>query len=145
MDSEFPMRRWAVVALALVAAVAIGTVAYQAGVSQGIALQPPAATAPVAPGAAQATPPPYPYYPYRYYGRGPFGFFGFVGPLFGLIFFIFIMRTIFWGLFGWGWGWRRRWMYRGYDPDYGPSRFDDWHRRAHERMRDDHAPAPPSA
>ena len=67
-------------ALALVAAAAIGTIAYQAGVSQGIALQPPAATAPAAPGgAAQATPAPYPYYPYRYYGRGPFGFFGFVG------------------------------------------------------------------
>jgi len=143
MDSEFPMRRWAVVALAVVAMVVIGTIAYQAGVSQGIALQPPpVVAAPAAPGGAQAAPvpTPYPYYPYRYYRRGPFGLFGFVGPLFGLIFFIFFMRMIFWGLFGWGW--RRRWHY---DPDYGPSRFDDWHRRAHERMRDDRAPAPPTA
>jgi len=149
MDSEFPMRRWAVVALALVAAVAVGTFAYQAGVSQGIALQPPpVVAAPAAPGGAQVTPAPapYPYYPYRYYRRGPFGFFGFIGPLFGLIFFIFVMRAIFWGLFGFGcgWGWRRRWRhYDGsYDPDYGPSRFDDWHRRAHDRMRDDRGPAP---
>src|SRR5205823_13563537 len=130
----------------LVAAAAIGTMAYQAGVSQGIALQPPAATAPVAPGgAAQATPAPYPYYPYRYYGRGPFGFFGFVGPLFGLIFFIFIMRTIFWGLFGWDWGGRGRWWSTGYDPAYGPSRLDDWHGRAHDRIGDDQQPPPRSA
>src|SRR5213080_3450590 len=111
MNGESVMRRWAIVALALVAAVAIGGIAYQAGVSQGIALQPPpAVAAPAAPGGTQAAPAqaPYPYYQYRYYRRGPFGFFGFVGPLFGLIFFIFIMRTIFWGLFGWGWGWRRR-------------------------------------
>ena len=118
MDSEFPMRRWAVVALALVAAVAIGTIAYQAGVSQGIALQPPAATAPAAPGAAQATPAPYPYYPYRYYGRGPFGSSG-PSDRCSLIFFIFIMRTIFWGLFGWGWGWRRRWMTAATTPTTG--------------------------
>jgi hypothetical protein len=55
------------------------------------------------------------------------------------------MRALFWGLcgFGWGWGWRR-WRY--YDGPYdGPSRFDEWHRRAHERMRDDRAPAPPTA
>ena len=146
MDSEFPMRRWAAVALAVVAAMAIGTIAYQAGVSQGIALQPPpVVAAPAAPGGAQAAqaPAPYPYYPYRYYRRGPFGFFGFVGPLFGIIFFIFFMRMIFWGLFGWGW--RRRWYHDRYDADYGPSRLDDWHRRAHERMRDDRASAPPTA
>ena len=148
MEGESGMRRWALAALAVVVAVMIGTMAYQAGVSQGIALQPaPAVAAPAAPGGAQAAPAPapYPYYPYRYYRRGPFGFFGFIGPLFGLIFFIFVMRTIFWGLFGCGW--RRRWWYhdRYYDPDDGPSRFDDWHRRAHDRMRDERAPAPPGA
>jgi len=148
MESEFRTRRWALVALAIVTAVVIGGVAYQAGVSQGIALQPPPAIgAPAAPGGnAQAAPAqtPYPYYPYRYYGPWRFGFFGFLGPLLSLVFFVFVIRTIFWGLFGWGW--RRRWGYydRYYDPD-GPSRFDDWHRRAHERMRDDRAPAPPTA
>jgi len=70
MDSEFRMRRWAIVALAVVAAIAIGATAYQAGVSHGIAMQPPAASAPGVPGSAQAVPPPapYPYYAYRYYG-----------------------------------------------------------------------------
>jgi hypothetical protein len=141
MDREFAMRRWAVVVLALLAAVAIGTIAYQAGVAHGIALQPPAAAAPAAPGGAQTAPAPY--YAYRYYGPWRFGFFG---PLFGILFFIFLMRLLFWGLFGFGMGgaWRRRSWY--YDhPDDGPSRFDDWHRRAHERMRDDRAPASPNA
>ena len=138
MNGESVMRRWAVVALALVAAVAIGTIAYQAGVSRGIALQPPpAVTAPAAPGGAQvAPPPPYPYYPYRYYGPR----FGFFGPLLGIFLFVFLLRAIFWGACGWGW--RRRWGYYGY-PDYGPSQFDDWHRRAHDRMRDDRAPSAP--
>ena len=147
MESESGMRRWALVALAVVTAVVIGTFAYQAGVSQGIALQPPAAPAPAAPGGAQAAPAPAPYppYGYRYYGPWRFGFFGFLGPLLSFVFFIFVMRAIFWGLFGCGW--RRRWWYhdRYYGPDDGPSRFDDWHRRAHERMRDDRAPAPPTA
>ena len=136
MDGEFGMKRWAVVAIALIAAVAIGTIAYQVGVSQGIALQPPVAAAPPVPGGAQAVPAPYPYYPYRYYGPWRSGAFGFFGPLLSVFFFVFLLRVIFGGLCGWGW--RRRWGY--YDLDYGPSRFDDWHRRAHERMRDDRTP-----
>jgi len=145
MEQESRMRRWAVVALAVVAAIAIGTIAFQAGVSQGIALQPPAAAAPAAPGGAQAVPvqPPYPYY-YGYYRPWRFGPFGFIGPLLSVLFFVFVFRFIFWGLFGWGWR-RRRWYYdRYYDPD-APSHFDEWHRRAHERMRDGHATAPPTA
>lgn len=145
MERESVIRRWAIVALALVAAAAIGTVAYQAGVSRGIALQPPpAVTAPAAPGGAEAAPPPpypyypYPYYPYRYYGPWRFGFFG---PLLGIFLFVFLLRALFWGAFGWGW--RRRWRY--YDsPGYGPSRLDEWHRRAHERMREDPGPAAPT-
>jgi hypothetical protein len=134
------MRRWAVVALAVVAAAVLVTIAYQAGVSHGIALQPPAAVAPAAPGAAQAAPPPppYPYYPYGYYGPRRGGFFG---ALLGIFLFLFVLRAFFWGLFGWGW--RRRWRYYGY-PDDGPSRFDEWHRRAHDRMRDDRGPAAPT-
>jgi hypothetical protein len=135
------MGRWAVLVLALLAAVAIGVFAYQAGVAHGIDLQPPAASAsaaPGTPGAAPAVPPPY--YPSRYYYGPRFGFFG---PLFGILFFFFVLRLFAWGLFGFGWGWRR---WRHYDYPYdGPSRFDEWHRRAHERMRDGSAPAPPTA
>jgi hypothetical protein len=133
MDREFGMRRWAVVVLGLLAAVAIGATAYQAGVERGLAVQPPAASAPSAPGApgvAQVPPPPYPYYAYRYYGPRRFGFFG---PLFALLAFFFILRMVMWGVFGWGWR-RRRWHEYA---DNGPSRFEEWHRQAHERMRGD--------
>jgi len=141
MDGEYRMRRWAVAVLALVAAVAIGAVAYQAGVAHGIALQPPAATAPATPGGAQQAPaPPYAYYPYGYYGPWRFGFFGFLGPLLSIFVFVFLIRMLFWG-FG-GWGWRRR--YWNYDPNFVSPRFEEWHRRAHERMRDGSAPASPS-
>ena len=140
MEGEFGMRRWAVVVLAVAAAAILVTIVYQAGVSHGMALQPPVAVAPAAPGAAQAAaPPPYPYYPYRYYGPWRGGFFG---PLLGFFLFLFVLRTVFWGM--WGWGWRRRWRYYDY-PDYGPSQFDEWHRRAHDRMRDDRGPAAPSS
>ena len=138
MEGESGMRRWAVVVLGVVASAVLVTIVYQAGVSHGIALQPPVAVAPAAPGAAQAVPPPYPYYPYRYYGPWRGGFFG---PLLGIFLFLFVLRTVFWGM--WGWGWRRRWRYYDY-PDYGPSRFDEWHRRAHDRMRDDGAPTAPT-
>ena len=142
MDRQFGMRRWAIVGLALLAAVVIGGVAYQAGVSHGLAIQVPAATAPAAPGAAQgAPPPPYVIYPYRYWGPWRFGFFGVLGPLLSIFFFVFLLRMLFWG-FG-GWGWRRRYWH--YDPEYGPPRFEEWHRRAHERMRDGGAPASPGA
>jgi hypothetical protein len=87
---------------------------------------------------------PYPYYPYRYYGPWRFGF---VGPLISLFVFFFILRALMFALFGWGWGWRRRWWRYGpdFDPRYGPYAFEEWHRRAHEQMRDDRAPAPPTA
>ena len=119
MEGESGMRRWVVVVLAVVAAAVLVTIVYQAGVSHGIALQPPAAVAP-------------------YYGPWRGGFFG---PLLGIFLFLFVLRTVFWGMCGWGW--RRRWRYYDY-PDYGPSQFDDWHRRAHDRMRDDRAPAAPT-
>jgi hypothetical protein len=141
MESEFQFRKWAVVVLGVAAAAILVTIVYQAGVSHGIALQPPAAVAPAAPGAAQAAPPPgYPYYPYRYYGPWRFGFFG---PLLAVFFFVFVLRSLFWGLCGWGWR-GRRWRYDDY-PDYGASRFDEWHRRAHDRMRGDQPPAAPTS
>jgi hypothetical protein len=126
MDRESRMRRGVIVAVAVVAAIGIGGIAYQAGVSQGIAMQPPVASAPGAPGGTQVVPPPpYPYYPYGYYRPWRFGFFG---PLLTIFLFVFLFRMLFWG----SWGWRRRWLY---DPELGPSRLDEWHRRAHERMQ----------
>jgi len=145
MESDFGMRRWVMVALVLIAAVAIGSIAYQAGVERGIASHPPAAAAPgTTPDGQAAAPAPYPYYPYRYYGPWRFGF---VGPLISLFVFFFILRALMFALFGWGWGWRRRWWRYGpdFDPRYGPYAFEEWHRRAHEQMRDDRAPAPPTA
>ena len=59
-----------------------------------------------------------------------FGFFGFFGPLLTIFVFVFLFRALFWG-FG---GWRRHHMYWNYDPELGQGRFDEWHRRAHERM-----------
>ena len=136
MDGEFRGRRWAIVALSIVAAIAIGATAYQAGVSHGIAMQAPVASAPNAQGGAQAVPPPpYPYYPYRYYGPR----FGFFGPLLTIFLFVFLFRMLFWGF----WGWRRRYWH--YDPQFGPSRLDDWHRRAHERMQGGAATPSPGA
>ena len=137
MDRESRMRRGAIGALAGVAAIAIGAIAYQAGVSQGIAMRPPVASTPGAPGGTQVVPPtPYPYYPYGYYRPWRFGFFG---PLLTIFLFVFLFRMLFWGF----WGWRRRWLY---DPELGPSRLDDWHRRAHERMQggEDLGPSPKS-
>jgi hypothetical protein len=140
MDRESGMRRWTIVVVAVVAAALLVIVAYQAGVSHGIALQPVPAVSPAAPGAAQpAPPPPYPYYAYGYYRPWRFGLFG---PLLTIFFLMFVLRAFFGGLCGWGW--RRRWRYSGY-PDDGPSRFDQWHRRAHDRMRDDDAPPAPTS
>jgi hypothetical protein len=145
MDSEFGMKRWAIAALAILAVVAIGSIAYQAGVSQGIALQPPpppAVSGQAPADGAQAAPAADANYRYRSYGPWRFGF-GWFGPFFSIILFFFVLRMITWGLFGWGW--RRRWWHYYDYPDYGPSHFDDWHRRAHERMGDSRSPAPPSA
>ena len=101
--------------LALVGSVMVGVLAYNAGLSHG------AADA----AAAGGNLPPY------FYGWGwhrPFGF-GWGFPIFFLFFFwIFFARFLFWGG-----PWRRRWHYYR---DVPPS-FDDWHRRAHERMSSD--------
>jgi hypothetical protein len=104
--------RWGVVVLAVLVALGLG-VAYQAGVSHGLALQIPAGT---------AFPSAYYYGWYR-----PWGF-GWFGPLFFLFIWFAVLRGIFWGG-------RRRWYYsRWHDV---PPAFDDWHRRAHERMTSD--------
>jgi hypothetical protein len=107
---------WWLALVAVVGFILVGVVAYDAGVAHGAA---------VAGAAASGALPPYAY------GWGwyrPWGF-GFGFPLFILLFFwLVIARGFFWGR-----PWRRSWYdYRG--------DFDEWHRRAHERMQPDSAP-----
>jgi len=113
-----------VLALAAVAvAGAIGTMAYQAGVTHGVAL-------------AEKLPPgagwPYAYgYVRPFWHHGPFGFFGILFPL--LLFFLVLglVRRALWGPWSPWWGQGcghlgRRWN------DAAPPMFEEWHRRAHE-------------
>jgi len=113
MDRQSRAAFWIGALVAVLVAVGIGVLAYQAGVSHGLALQLPAA------GAAAAGPFYPPYYWYR-----PWGF-GLFGPVFFIVFWVVLLRAMFWRS-------RARW-HRSYCTD-GPSPFDDWHRRAHERM-----------
>jgi hypothetical protein len=106
---------WFVVIAGVLLTAAIGVVAFNMGVSHGLAIGVPSAGAPPAAG-------PYPY-PYGYRPWG-FGFFP-LAPLFFIFFFLFVARGMFWG------GYRRR-----------CGSFDDWHRRAHERMDGNTPPTP---
>jgi len=98
--------------------IAVG--AYDAGASQAVLQAVPAASgAPVV------------YYGHPYgYGWG-FGFFpfGFLFPIFGIFLFFALLRGIFGG---WGRGYygHRGWYGDGQQHDV-PSRFDEWHKRAH--------------
>jgi hypothetical protein len=113
--------RWAAISLAMVAvlmAVGIGAGAYQAGVAHGLALQIPAGTTPEA--AA-----PYYYYGYGWHRPGGSGFSSrsFLSSL---------ARRASRDLRG------RPSPVALLPPwDEMPSRFDEWHRRAHEQMRPD--------
>ncbi|HWF85139.1 MAG TPA: hypothetical protein VG222_09840 [Vicinamibacterales bacterium] len=110
MDSRF---RWGAVWAAVLFAVIVGIVSFNAGVSHGLAVSAPSVGA--APGTAV------PFYWYRPWGFG-FGLFPFAFVLFWFLLF----RVAFGGFH------RRRWSY--YGPHDVPSSFDEWHRRAHERM-----------
>jgi hypothetical protein len=119
----------------LLLSIGIGVVAYDAGLSHGLA-QVAATQIQSAPGAPAPVP-----YPYAY-GWRPFWGFGY-----GFHFFPFLLFLFFWifisRLFWWGGPWRRRWHGYGYGPGgcYGPrygagDAFDEWHRRAHETMKE---------
>src|SRR4051812_4391655 len=100
MDQRF---RWVGLAMVLVT-IAVGMMAYNAGISHGLSMGAPAG------GAAPAV---------VYYGRH-WGFFPF-----GILIWIFVLRLLFWG--------PRRWHYRHGPwgaPYDSPGSFDDWHRRA---------------
>ena len=108
--------RWFALA-AVVGGVLLAAVAYSIGWSEGAARA----------AAASGTVPAYPYWAWH----RPWGF-GFGFPLLFFLFWILIARSLFWGP-----PWRRRWYYYG---DAVPPSFDEWHRRAHERMSQDSAP-----
>ena len=106
---------WAFGLLALALTITAAVVAYNAGLSQGLAE--------VATGPGNATPPPYPYGWHRPFVVWP------LFPLLFIFFWAFVARAFWWG---WGWGPRRYWSH-GYGPD-DRERFDEWHRRAHDQM-----------
>jgi hypothetical protein len=108
--------RWIVLVGVLLLAVVVGFTAWQAGVAHGIE-QSGKIVVPSSGGAGG----PYPYpAPYPYYWHRPWGFGFFFVPFF-FIFWIFVVRGLFWRRGGYGGG-------------CGPrDRFDEWHRQAHER------------
>jgi hypothetical protein len=128
------------IALLVIGGGVIATAAYQAGLNVAV-------TTAVADGGTVVAP--VPAYGWGYgpgYGWHPFGFgFGIFGLLFGL-FFLFIIfgliRAIFWGgRRGWGpgsWGGRGGW---GGPGNGGDSRFEQWHRQAHEGGSSNEPPA----
>jgi hypothetical protein len=106
--------RWVPWLVGLVLIVGASTIAYNAGVSQGVAQS----------GRVGAMPP---------YGWHPWGWyhpFGFLFPFFFFAFWFFVAR-----LFFWGGPWRRRWYGHPYEGAVPPM-FEEWHRRAHEASHD---------
>lgn len=137
MESEYRRRgAWVVVLVTVLLAAFVGYFAYSAGVAHGVVTGQQIAAG-GAGAAAQAPVPPPPYYWYGYYGYRPWGF-GFFPFVFLLFFFLFAVRAL-----AWGGGWRRHRYYGcGYYSDLPPA-FDDWHRRAHERMTKEPGAPPP--
>jgi hypothetical protein len=119
-----PRRFGFVIGIVLVlVALAAGGLGYNMGVSHALVMTAPAAGQP---GSAPMV------MPYMWYHPWGFGF-GF-GPLLWLVLIVFLFRGIFWG----GMYRHRRYWMNGYG---APPQFEEWHRRAHERM----AGAPPDA
>jgi hypothetical protein len=110
--------RWIVLAGALLLAVVVGFMAYQAGMAHGIEQS---GKIVVSPSGG-----PYPY-PYPYYR--PWGF-GFLFVPFFFVFWLLVVRGLFW---------RRAWYGGGCGPR---GSFDEWHRQAH--ARDAGEPPPPT-
>ena len=104
---------WALALLLLALGVTASIVAYNAGVSHGLAQ--------VATATGNATP----LDAYRWHR--PWGLFP-LFPLLFMFFWVFVFRA-FW------WGQGPRWHHGyGYGP-YDRERFDEWHRRAHDQMK----------
>lgn len=104
--------RWTIILGALLLAAVVGGIAYNAGIAQGMAQSGKIVT--MAPPPGGAYPSPYPYY-------GWYRPWGFVSPFFVVFLGFLVLRGLFWrrGCYGYG---------------CGGSRFEEWHRRMHERM-----------
>jgi hypothetical protein len=122
--------RWPFVVAAVILAAVVGFSAYDAGVAHGIVAGQQMAAAG---GATTQAPVPLPMAPYGWYRPWGFGF-GFFGPLLFLVFGFALLRSLFWAG-----AWRRTRCSGGYA---GMPDFDDWHRRAHERMTEEPARSP---
>ena len=103
-------------------AVAAGGVGYNVGMSHALVMASPAAGQP---GSVPMV------MPYMWYHPWGFGF----GPLLWLVLILFLFRGLFWGGM-----YRCRW--HRMDGDGLPPQFEDWHRRAHERMGGAHTQTP---
>jgi hypothetical protein len=111
MGDRFRNRAIVGVLLAVAVAAAVGMFAYNAGVAQGLAESGRWAATPGAPA------------PYVYMWR-PWGFGFAFFPFFFVLLCFFLLRRLVWGGPRWG---------RGHYYDGVPPRFEEWHRRAHER------------
>jgi hypothetical protein len=108
--------------LAVLFAAVVGYGAYNLGVSHGLAVNPILTTAAApAPGAA-------PIFVYPYGWHRPWGG-GLFFPFLAVAFWLVVARAFFRGG-----PWRHRGC-RGAGPEDLPPIFDQWHRRAHERMK----------
>ena len=125
MNEQSRSNRWAVAAFVVLVAAAVGFAAYNVGVSHGVALTPPVASGAL-PGVTTPGGAPVVIYPYGWHRPWGFGF-GFVFPFFFFALWFLAVRALFWR------GSWRRWHDTG--PHEIPSRFDEWHRRAHEQMK----------
>ena len=117
--------RWLIVAF-LAGGILMGAAAYSVGLSQGAAR---VAVSSTASGDTRDT-----VGAFRDWDRwdGGHWHWGFpFGPIIAIFFWVWLIRAFIWGFRG-PWGWRRRWRYYDYYDD--PRGFDEWHRRAHERM-----------
>lgn len=114
---------YGLVLAAVLLSVIAGIIAYNIGVSHGLAQTAIAAAAQNAPGGAV---PPYAYY----YGYRPWGF-GFGFPI---LFFVFVWFVLLRGMWWRGGPWRHPYYSGG--PGGVPPAFDEWHRRAHDRMKE---------
>ena len=112
--------RWFVALVVGLVAIVVGIVAYNLGVSHGLAIN-----GQVVAGGAPGTPPVV-VYPYGWYRPWGFGF-GLLFPFLFFAFWLLVVRALFWRG-----PWRRHWHETGFREV--PPTFDDWHRRAHERM-----------
>ena len=108
MNDHPRFRVWAPLFGGVLIAVLVGVLAYNAGVSSGLAANPQAVSA------IEGWRPHFWFHP-----------FGFVFPLFFLFFWFGMARFLLWG---------GRRHHRAWRDEGAPSWFDAWHREAHDRM-----------